>query len=139
MYQNYVCVGRVTRDVELRYIASGMAVCDLGIAINEKRKDKEETLFLDVTVWGKTAEFCSNYISRGRLVLIDGRLQMDKWTDKEGNVRSKVKLVCNNLQVLDSAKNAEKNVVKENVPSQDEFSGSVEDAPAPVIDGEIPF
>jgi len=64
---------------------------------------------------------------------------MDKWTDKEGNVRSKVKLVCNNLQVLDSAKNAEKNVAKENVPSQDEFSGSVEDAPAPVVDGEIPF
>lgn len=136
MYQNYVCVGRVTRDVELRYIPSGMAVCDLGIAINEKRKDKEETLFLDVTVWGKTAEFCSNYISRGRLVLIDGRLQMDKWTDKEGNIRSKIKLVCNNLKVMDSAKNGDK---KEDMPSQDEFSGDVADAPAPIIDEDIPF
>lgn len=138
MYQKYVCIGRITRDVELRYTASGKAVCDLGVAINERRGEKEETLFLDVTCWDKTAEFCNSYLSRGRLVLIDGRLQMEKWTDKEGNVRSKIKLVCNNLQVLDSAKNGE-NKKQENVPTQDEYSGSVEDAPAPTVDGEIPF
>jgi single-strand DNA-binding protein len=98
--------GRLTRDVELRYIPSGTAVADIGVAINErvKRNDQwvDETTFCDVTLWGKTAEFANERLSKGSTVTVDGRLRMESW-EKDGVKRSKLKVVADQL-VYDSKK-----------------------------------
>jgi single-strand DNA-binding protein len=101
-------MGNLTRDPELRYIQSGTAVLDLGLAVNRRVKQGdgswgEEATFVDVTVWGKTAENCAEYLSKGRPVFIEGRLQLDQWEDKKtGDKRSKLKVVGENVQFLGS-------------------------------------
>ena len=102
-----ILVGNLTRDPEVRYIPSGSAVCELGLAVNrswfdkQSNQRKEETTFVDVTLWGRTAELAGEYLSKGRPVLIEGRLQMDSWEDKQtGQKRSKLKVVADNMQFL---------------------------------------
>lgn len=101
---NVVCLdGRLTDDPELRYTSSGTAVCDLSIAVNRYYRDKndeqvEETSFFDVTAWGNTAEQCDQYLSRGQQVIIQGRLKQDRWESENGDSRSKVKIVAENVQ-----------------------------------------
>jgi single-strand DNA-binding protein len=99
-------LGNVTRDPEVRYTPKGSAVCDLGIAVNrayttdsgEKRK---EVTFVDVTLWGRTAEVASEYLKKGRPVFIEGRLQMDTWDDKQtGQKRTRLRVVAENMQLL---------------------------------------
>jgi single-strand DNA-binding protein len=108
-YNKVVLVGNLTRDPELRHIPSGTAVTDLGLAINRNWTDRntnqknEETTFVDVTCWGRTAEIACEYLIKGRPVLIEGRLQMDEWNDREtGEKRTKLKVVCDNMQMLGS-------------------------------------
>jgi len=102
-YNRVVLVGNLTRDPELRYIPSGMAVSDIGLAINDrvKRNDQwtEETTFVDVTLWGRTAEVANEYLSKGSSVLIEGRLKLDTW-EKDGQKRSKLKVVGEKMQML---------------------------------------
>ncbi len=102
-YNRVVLVGNLTRDIELRYIPSGMAVCDIGLAINDKiKKDGqwvEETTFVDVTLWGRTAEIANEYLSKGSNVLIEGRLKLDTW-ETDGQKRSKLKVVGDRMQML---------------------------------------
>lgn len=98
-------VGNLTRDIELRRIASGIAVTDMAMAVNDrvKRGDEwvDETTYVDVTLWGKTAEVADKYLSKGSSVLISGRLKLDKWEDREtGNERTKLKVVADKLQLL---------------------------------------
>ena len=86
-YNRVILVGNLTRDPELRYLASGTAVTDIGLAVNDRRKNAngewiEETTFVDVTVWGRTAEVSSEYLSKGSPVLIEGRLKLDTWETK---------------------------------------------------------
>ena len=102
-------MGNLTRDPELRYTPKGTAVADLGIAVNRRVKDgdnwTDETTFVDVTVWGKTAENVQKYLTKGRGVFIEGRLQLDQWEDKEtGKKRSKLKVVAENVQFLPDGK-----------------------------------
>ena len=83
-FNRVVLLGNLTRDPELRYIPSGTAVTDIGLAINDRRKGPngdwvEETTFVDVTLWGRTAEVASEYLSKGSSVLIEGRLKLDTW------------------------------------------------------------
>ena len=100
-YNRVVLVGNVTRDVDLRYIPSGTAVADLGLAVNDVRnKERDETVFVDVTVWARLAEIASQYLSKGDPVLIEGRLKLDKWQDNDGNNRQKLKVVCEKLKLL---------------------------------------
>lgn len=101
--------GNLTRDPELKYLPSGMAVADLGLAVNRRMFDrasgerKEETIFLDVTVWDKSAEFCKNYLRKGSAVIVEGRLKMDTWQDKQtGANRSKIGVVAERIQFADS-------------------------------------
>ena len=86
-FNRVVLLGNLTRDPELRYIGSGMAVSDIGLAVNDrvKRNDQwvEETTFVDVTLWGRTAEVANEYLNKGSSVLIEGRLKMDSW-EKDG-------------------------------------------------------
>lgn len=102
---NVVVAGHLTRDVELRHIASGTAVADLGLAISDRRKNAagewvEETTFVDVTLWGRTAEIAAEYLQKGSAVLITGKLKLESW-EKDGQKRSKLKIVADNLQFLD--------------------------------------
>ena len=98
--------GNLTKDVELRHTGSGMAVCDIGLAVNDRRKGTngewvEETLFIDVTLWGRTAEIADEYIKQGSNVLITGKLKMDTWDDKgTGAKRTKIKITATNMQML---------------------------------------
>ena len=98
--------GNLTRDPELRYIASGTAVCKLGLAVNRRFRSKEgeqreETSFIDVTVWGKSAEYAGENLSKGRPVLVEGRLKSDAWEDKNtGQKRTKLEVVADRIQGL---------------------------------------
>ena len=100
-------MGNLTRDPEVRYTTGGTAVTDVSLAINRYRTDKntnqriEETTFVEVTLWGRTAEIAGEYLSKGRPVLIEGRLQQDQWEDKEtGQKRTKLKVVGESMQLL---------------------------------------
>ena len=106
-YNKVILMGNLTRDPQVRYIPSGTAVADLGLAINRTWTDRqsgqrrEEVTFVDVTVWGRQAEVAGEYLSKGRTVLIEGRLQLDTWQDKEtGQNRSKLKVVCENMRMV---------------------------------------
>ena len=102
-----ILVGNLTRDPELRHIPSGTAVTDLGLAVNRNWTERntnqknEETTFVDITCWGRTAVIACEDLRKGRPVLIEERLQMDSWDDREtGQKRTKLKVVCDNLQML---------------------------------------
>lgn len=107
-YNRVILVGNITRDIELRYIPSGMAVTDLGLAVSDKRKNAngewvEETTFVDVTLWGRTAEVAGEYLRKGSPVFIEGRLKLDSW-EQDGQKRSKLKVVGEKLQLLSGGK-----------------------------------
>jgi len=99
-------LGNVTRDPEVRYTPKGSAVCDLGVAVNrayttDSGDKREEVTFVDVTLWGRTAEVASEYLKKGRPVFIEGRLQMDTWDDKQtGQKRTRLRVVADNMQLL---------------------------------------
>ena len=99
-------LGNVTRDPEVRYTPKGSAVCDLGVAVNrayttDSGEKREEVTFVDVTLWGRTAEVASEYLKKGRPVFIEGRLQMDSWDDKQtGQKRTRLRVVAENMQLL---------------------------------------
>lgn len=102
-------VGNLTRDPELKYLPSGTAIADLRLAVSRRWYDrnagerKEETLFIDVTAWDKSAEFCKNYLQKGRAIFVEGRLKMDTWEDKQsGQNRSKLSVVAERIQFADS-------------------------------------
>lgn len=105
-----ILMGNLTRDPELRYTPKGTAVADLGIAVNRRVSDgngnwSDETTFVDVTVWGNTAENVQKYLAKGRGVFVEGRLQLDSWEDKQsGQKRSKLKVVGENVQFLPDGK-----------------------------------
>lgn len=105
-YNRVILVGRLTRDIDLRYTQSGLAVTDIGLAVSEKRKSQsgewvEETTFVDVTLWGRTAEVASEYLSKGSTILIEGRLKQDTW-EQDGQKRSKIKVIGERMQMLGS-------------------------------------
>jgi len=105
-FNRVILLGNVTRDPELRYISSGMAVTDVGLAVNDRRKNAagewvEETTFVDVTLWGRTAEVAGEYVTKGSPLLIEGRLKLDTW-EKDGKKNSKLRVVCDRMQLLGS-------------------------------------
>ena len=101
-------IGNLTRDIELKYTPKGLAIAELGLAINRRYKtesgeQKEETTFVDVTMWGRQAEIAKEYLAKGKPVYIEGRLQLDSWDDKAtGQKRSKLKVTGEALQLLGS-------------------------------------
>ncbi len=102
-------MGNLTRDVELRYIPSGAAVANFGLAINRTYTNSdgektEEVCFVDIVAWNKLAEVASEYLSKGQPIFVEGRLQMDSWEQEDGKKRSKLKVVAQNIQFLGSGK-----------------------------------
>jgi single-strand DNA-binding protein len=107
-FNKVILLGNLTRDPEVRYTPKGTAVTELGMAVNrvytaENGEKREETTFVDVTLWGRTAEIAGEYLKKGRPVFIEGRLQLDTWDDKQsGQKRSKLKVVGEGLQLIGS-------------------------------------
>ncbi|TWT55784.1 Single-stranded DNA-binding protein [Thalassoglobus neptunius] len=106
-FNKVILVGNLTRDPQVKYTTGGTAVAEIGLAVNRTWYDKqqnqkrEETTFVDVTLWGRQAEVAGEYLGKGRSVLIEGRLQLDSWEDKEsGKKRSKLRVVGENMTML---------------------------------------
>ncbi|WP_456470024.1 single-stranded DNA-binding protein [Caminibacter sp.] len=108
MYNKIILVGNLTRDVELKYTPTGTAIAKFGLATNRTYKDsvtgenKQETMFIDITVFGRSAEIANQYLRKGRRVLIEGRLVLDQWVDQSGQKRSKHSIVAEKVQFMDS-------------------------------------
>ena len=111
-FNRVILLGNVTRDPELRYISTGSAVTEIGLAVNDRRKTAsgewvEETTFVDVTLWGRTAEVAGEYVTKGAPLLIEGRLKLDTW-EKDGKKNSKLRVVCDRMQLLGSKSDGSK-------------------------------
>jgi single-strand DNA-binding protein len=96
-------IGRLTRDSELKVLASGQAVCKFSIAVNRRKKSGEQWVdepnFFDIILWGKQGEVLSQYLVKGKQVAIDGELRQDRW-EQDGQNRSKIEIIANNVQLL---------------------------------------
>ncbi|MCH2398825.1 MAG: single-stranded DNA-binding protein, partial [Pirellulales bacterium] len=102
-FNRVILVGNITRDIELRYTPGGTAVTELGMAVNDRRKNQtgewvEETTFVDVTLWARTAEVASEYLGKGDSLLVEGRLKLDSW-ETDGQKRSKLRVVGERMQM----------------------------------------
>lgn len=107
-FNRVILMGNITRDIEVRYTQGGTAVTDIGLAVNDRRKNQagewvEDTQFVDVTLWGKTAETAGEYLGKGSPIHIEGRLKLETWED-DGQKRSKLKVVAERMQMLGKGK-----------------------------------
>ena len=105
MLNKIILMGRLTRDPELRRTESGTAVCSFSIAVDRDFKSKngeKETDFIDIVSWRATAEFVSKYFTKGRMAVVEGRLQIRDWTDKEGGKRRSAEVIADNVYFGDS-------------------------------------
>lgn len=144
-FNRVVLVGNLTRDPELRYISSGTAVSDIGLAVNDrvKRGDQwvDEATFVDITLWGRTAEIANEYLSKGSPVLIEGRLKLDTW-EKDGQKHSKLKVIGERMQMLGGKNERGGGGGGNRGGSYDqtpEYSGSSSGGPSMPPNDEIPF
>lgn len=135
---NVVLVGRLTRDIELRYIAgSGTPVANFAIAVDREfttKDGKKETDFIDIQVWGKSAENCANYIGKGSLVAIQGSIRIEKY-EKDGERRTFTKINANKVQFLESKKDKQGNSF---TPNFNPTGLNANDFEA-ITDNDIPF
>lgn len=103
-FNRCVLMGNVVQDIGLRHTPSGTAVTDMRLAVDDIRGKTEETVFIDVTLWGRTAEVANEYLQKGDPVLIEGRLQLDRWETVEGAKRSKIKVVADRMKLIGGRK-----------------------------------
>lgn len=134
-------MGRLTIDPELRRTGSGTAVTSFSMACDRDFKSQsgdKETDFIEVVAWKNTAEFVSKYFSKGRMAVVEGRLQIRDWTDKDGGKRRSAEVVADNVYFADSKRSESNDNQKENFNA---LSGRMSDDFVPISeeDGEIPF
>ncbi|MBX3434451.1 MAG: single-stranded DNA-binding protein [Pirellulales bacterium] len=149
-FNRVILVGNLTRDPELRYISSGTAVSEIGLAVNDRVKKGDqwvdETTFVDVTLWGRTAEVANEYLSKGSPLLIEGRLKYDSW-EKDGQKRSKLRVVADKMQMLSGREGGGGGRgpgARSSQPRAESYDSGPDDdygqhAPAGPPDDEIPF
>ena len=111
MFNKVVMIGNLTRDVELRYLPSGSALATIGLASNRRYKKQdgsitEEPCFIDVKLFGRTAEVANQYLRKGSRILIEGRLTYETWTDQTGAKKSRHTITAENMSMLDTRSNA---------------------------------
>jgi single-strand DNA-binding protein len=134
-----VLIGRLTRDAELKYTASGQAVCKFSIAVNRRRKNgdqwEDEANFFDIVLWGRQGESLNQYLVKGKMIGIEGELRQDRW-QQDGQNRSKVEIVANNIQLLGGSGGANSgggfgsNAAPGSYGGAGSFQGNHSDAPA---------
>ena len=137
-YNKVLLMGRLTRDVELRHTSGNNAVANIGLATGRRYKtasgeQREETTFVDCEAWGRTAETMAQYLEKGRPVFIEGRLKLDQWQDQQGQNRSKLKVVVDSFQFIDSKGGDQSGGSSKSYPSTP--GGGY----APLDDASIPF
>jgi single-strand DNA-binding protein len=137
-----VITGNLTRDPELRNTQSGMAVCELRVAVNSRRKDEsgnwvDKPNYFDVTVWGNQGESCAQYLSKGRPVGVDGRLDWREWEAQDGSKRQAVEIIADTVQFLGSRGDGEGQ--SQYIPSSDVAADKSDFVPAGATDDDIPF
>ena len=119
MYNKVIMMGNLTRDVELRYLPSGSALATIGLASNRRYKKQdgsqgEEVCFVDVKLFGRSAEVANQYLRKGSKILIEGRLSFESWTDQSGAKKSKHTITAESMQMLDSKSMGESGAYSEN-------------------------
>ncbi|CAM3445675.1 single-stranded DNA-binding protein [Helicobacter labetoulli] len=119
MYNKVIMMGNLTRDVELRYLPSGSALATIGLASNRRFKKQdgspgEEVCFVDVRLFGRTAEIANQYLRKGSKILVEGRLSFESWTDQSGAKKSKHTITAESMQMLDSKSSGENGAYSEN-------------------------
>lgn len=147
MLNRVIIMGRLTKDPELRHTQNGTAVASFSVAVDRDRKKKDgekEVDFIDIVAWRQTAEFVSKYFSKGRMAVIEGKIQVRQWTDKEGHKRNSVEVVAENLYFGGSKKSEGGSVRPQDGPSQaqDDYDGYGEGGGFTELnddDGELPF
>ncbi len=127
MFNKVIIVGNLTRDIEVKFTRTGLAIANTAIASTRKFKaqdgtQKEEVLFVDIAFFGRTAEIAQQYLKRGSKLLIEGRLKLDQWTDQNGQKRSKHSVTVDTMQMLDSKDSTSK--------PQQEHQGSAKETSA---------
>lgn len=149
-------IGNLTRDPELRVTPKGTAICQFGLAVNRQFKDesgqnRDETTFVDIEAWGKQGELVAKYLTKGSPAMVEGRLKLDQWEDKQsGQKRSKLKVVLDNVQFLSSGggqrgnggaaapeEGVDQTVERHTPPARN--PGKAPAAPAGNIDEDVPF
>ena len=144
-FNKVILVGNLCKTPELRTIPSGTSVCDVSIAVNDKRKNAagewgEEATFVDVTFWGKTAEVVCQYLDKGSPLLVEGRLKLDKWEDKDGQKRSKLRVICERMQMIGSKGDGQRRESKDSPPPRDESEAPTpSDSGTTYNDDNLPF
>ena len=142
-FNKVILAGNLTRDPELRYTPKGMAIAKIGLAINRTWKNeagetKEEATFVDVDAFGRQAEVIGQYLKKGRPILIEGRLRLDQWDDKQtGQKRSRLGVVLESFQFLDSGNRGDSNGPRTRSASTSAGPATGEDVPTPP-DAEAP-
>lgn len=106
-FNKVILLGNLTRDPELKHVAGNQAVAELGLAVNRRfrtkdNEEREEVTFVDCEAWGRTAEVLKQYLTKGSPIFIEGRLKLDQWESKEGERRSKLRVVIENFQFVGS-------------------------------------
>ena len=142
-----IMAGNLTQAPEVRYTPQGTAVAQFRLAVNrtfrtKEGQQKEEVCFVDVETWGRQAETCGEYLKKGRSVLVEGRLVLDTWENKEGQKRSKHKVRANRVQFLGSAPSAgaeDGEAPSPSAPFEEDFTPSSDFAPPAKGEDEIPF
>ena len=142
MLNKIIIMGRLTRDPELRRTGSGTAVTSFSLACDRDFKSQsgdKETDFIEVVAWKNTAEFVSKYFSKGRMAVVEGRLQIRDWTDKAGNKRTTAEVVADNVYFADSKRSESNDNQKENFNA---LSGRLSDDFVPALNDDtsgLPF
>ena len=118
-------IGNLTRDPDLKYLPSGAPVANFGLAINRAYTNSdgekvEDACFVEIVAWNRLAEVCSEYLAKGRPVFVEGRLQMDTWEQEDGQKRSRLKVVAQNVQFLGGGAKADSEAGSDQEPADDE-------------------
>lgn len=149
MLNRIILMGRLTRDPELRHTGSGTAVASFSLAVERDFRDKtsgqKTTDFIDIVAWRQTGEFVSKYFTKGRMAVVEGRLQMRDWQDRDGNKRRSAEVVADNVYFADSRRDSEQSGGYAPAPSS--YAPPANQSSAPVSDfaelsdddGELPF
>ncbi len=129
-YNRTILVGHLTHTPQLKFTDSGTAVCEVGIAVNERHKKDdqwvEEVLFVDVTYWGKTAEVLAEYCPKGTPLLVEGKLKLDTW-EKDGQKRSKLRVIAQQMKMLGGPKKDTEQSSDVNTSNDQESAGATGD------------
>lgn len=142
-FNRVIILGNLCRDPELRSIPSGTQVCDVSVAVNDRRKNAagewvEEATFVDVTFWGKTAEVLAEYLRKGSPIFVEGRLKLDQW-EKDGQKHSKMRVVCEKMQMIGGkGEGGQRKESTSSAPPRDDSEAPTPSESAP-NDDNLPF